>query len=226
MPDDKSRDWDDTVSKLLIPIVIFAASDWFSYKKDRSDAANQQFQRESEVLKLAASSNDAERTLGLKTIEILQKQNKFSKEMLPVVQAISQGRPSASSTQQAQSIIAVAKQDPALGDQFTPDRKNSNPTVYIQITRDNQREAAAELVTNLQSGGFEVPGIELVNPGTQNNYIRYFSTSHKPYADKILQAMKDMGYPVEEQDFSKTGLKAPGGLEIWIGQKQGPLKTP
>jgi hypothetical protein len=57
MADEKpARDWVDTVSKLLIPIMIFAASALFSYQKNKSDADNQQFQRESEVLKLAASS--------------------------------------------------------------------------------------------------------------------------------------------------------------------------
>src|SRR5450755_2916879 len=99
MSDEKGRDWIDAVAKLLVPVVIFAASALFSYQKNKSDEANQQFQRENEILKLAASSNEAERTLGLKTVEILQKQGRFLKEMLPVVQAISQGRPSDSSTQ-------------------------------------------------------------------------------------------------------------------------------
>jgi hypothetical protein len=138
MADEKSRDWVDTVSKLLIPIVIFAATAWFSNQKDKSDAANQQFQRENEVLKLAASSNDAERTLGLKTIEILQKQGKFSKDMLPVVQAISQGRPSDASTQRAQNILEVAKLDPAVGNQIASAAKGQAPTIYIQVTRDEQ----------------------------------------------------------------------------------------
>jgi hypothetical protein len=228
MPNEKNRDWVDTVSKLLIPIIIFAASAWFSYQKDKSDAANQQFQRESEVLKLAASSNDSERALGLKTIEILQKQGKFSQDMLPVVQAISQGRPSASSTQQAQNILEAAKQDRTIGSQNTETKKQS-PTVYIEIARDDQRPDASELTTKLQSLGYDVPEMELVKPGIQNTYVRVFSSGNKQRADEVLKLMKDMGFDVQEQDFSNTPLRdktPPGVLEIWIGHKQGVLKTP
>jgi len=226
MADEKGRDWVDTVSKLLIPIVIFAAGAWFSYQKDKSDAAGQQFQRESEILKLAASSNEAERTLGLKTIEILQNENKFSKEMEPVVKAMSEGRPSDPATQKAQTIIA--KQDQSSGNPTAPVRVNQTPNTFLQISRDDQRPDAAELVGILQKAGFEVPGIELVSSGTQNTYIRYFSAGNKQYADKVQELMKGMGFDVEEQDFSKTlhdkTETPPGALEVWIGQKQGPLK--
>ena len=225
MADEKHRDWVDTVSKLLVPVVIFVASAWFSYQKNKSDEANQQFQRESEVLKLAASSNDAERKLGLKTIEILQNQGKFSKEMLPVVQAISEGRPSDPATQKAQNI--VAKQDQASGIQSAVVTPSQTPTIFTQITREDQRPDATELVGALQKAGFEAPGIELVNPGTQNTYVRYFSPGNKQYADRVQELMKGMGFEVQEQDFSATSLRdksPPGGLEVWIGQKQGPLK--
>jgi hypothetical protein len=227
MADEKHRDWVDISSKLLIPIVIFAASAWFSYKKDNSDAANQQFQRESEILKLAASSNNSERALGLKTIEILQKQGKFSEEMLPVVQAISQGPPSFSSTQQAENILQIAKQDPTAPPAAVT--KNQLPTIYIEIARDDQRPDAGELVAKLQSLGYGVPQTELDRPGTQNTYVRFFSAANKERAYQVLQLMKTMGFAVEEQDFSNTEMRektAPGVLEIWIGHRQPILKTP
>lgn len=224
MADENGRDWVDTVSKLLIPIVIFAAGAWFSYQKDKSDAANQQFQRENEVLRLAASSNEAERTLGLKTIEILQNEGKFSKEMLPVVRALSEGRPTDPATQKAQTI--VARQDQSSGNPTALGQVNQTPNTFLQITRDDQKPDAAELVGLLQKAGFQVPGIELVSPGTQNTYVRYFSARNKQYADKVQELMKGMGFDVEEQDFSATPLHdktPPGALEVWIGQKQGPL---
>ncbi len=227
MSDDKSRDWVDTVSKLLIPIVIFAAGALFTYQKDRSDEANQQFQRENEVLKLAASSNDSERRLGLKTIEILQKQGKFSKEMLPVVEAISEGRPSDSATQKAQSILAAAKQNSSGSP--TPASANQSPTIYIEIADEQQRVDASELTTKLQADGYDVPEMELVKPGTQNTYVRFFSAANQPHAEKVMQVMKNMGFAVQSQDFSKTPLQdktAPGVLEIWIGHKQAPLPRP
>jgi cell division septation protein DedD len=226
MPDEKRRDWVDTVSKLLIPILIFAASAWFSIQKNNSDAANQQFQRENEILKLAASSNDAERTLGLKTIEILKEQGKFSKEMEPVVKAISQGRPSDPATQRAQNILEPAKPGPSSDSQPTPTARDQNPKVYIQIAEEEQRADAAELTSTLQKAGYDVPGTELVSPGLQNTYVRLFSPQNKQHADRVLDLMHKMGFTVEEQDFSNTPLREktqPGFLEVWIGHKQKPL---
>ena len=228
MPDEKKgRDWVDTVSKLLIPIVLFGASAWFSYQKNKSDAANQQFQRESEVLKLAASSNETERRLGLKTIEILQRQGRFSVEMLPVVQAISQGPRDDQLTQSAQTILVNAQRDPAVASQIAATAKDQLPAVYLQMTDEAQRGDVNDLVSALRGEGYDVPGIELVNPGTQNTYVRLFSERNQKYADQVLQKMKTMGFDVQQQDFSKTPLHdktPPGVLEVWIGHKQGALK--
>src|SRR5205807_1822496 len=136
---------------------------------------------------------------------ILQNRGKFSKEMLAVVQAISEGRPSDPSTKKAQNI--VAKQDQASGNPSAPVAPNQTPSVFLQITRDDQRSDATELVGTLQKAGLDVPGIEFVNPGTQNNYVRYFSAGNKQYADKVLESMKSMGFQVQEQDFSTTPLR-------------------
>ena len=182
MSDEKNRDWVDTVSKLLIPVVLFATSAWFSYQKDKSDAANQQFQRESEILKLVASPNDSERKLGLKTIQILQGKGKFSSDMLGVVEALSLGPRSESlTTQQAQNIVAVAKQE--RGGSHAAETKNQSP-------RDDQRPDASELTTKLQSLGYDVPEMELVKPGLQNTYVRVFSSGNKQRADEVLKLMK------------------------------------
>ncbi len=225
MADEKPRDWVDTVSKLLIPVVIFVAGFVFSYQKDRNDRDNQRFERDSGILKLAASSNEAERALGLKIIEIESKQGKFSEEMLPVVQAISQGRPSDASTKTAQGILATAKQDPVIEQQIRATTGNQSPTVYLQITKSEQRSLAGDLQAKLMALGFAVPGIELLNSGTVNTYVRYFSVADKPQADRILGLMKTMGFEVEEQDFTAANQNkvAPGQIEVWIGEKQGPL---
>ena len=143
-----------------------------------------------------------------------------------MVQAISQGRPGDSSTQRAQTILEVAKQDPLMGEQIASSTKNQLPTVYIQITKDEQRADVNELVGNLQGLGFDVPDVELVNPGTQNTYVRHFSERNQQYGDQVFQVMKKMGFDVQQQDFSKTPIRdktPPGVLELWIGHKQGPL---
>ncbi len=229
MPDDKHRDWVDTVAKLLIPVVIFGVGIYFTHQKDKNDSANQRFERDSGILKLAASSNQTERALALKIIEIQLKQGRFSPELVPVVQAISQGRPSDASTQAAQSILATAaKQDPTIEKQIAPTTKNQTLKVYLQIAKEEQRVEAGDLRDKLQGAGFAVPGIELVSRGAINTYVRYFSADDKPHADKIRGLMKDMGFDVSEQDFtaSNQGKLPSGQLEVWIGDKQRPLSRP
>lgn len=227
MAEDKQRDWVDTVSKLLIPIVIFFAGFWFSYQKDRNDRENQRFERESGILKLAASANQAERTLGLKIIEIQLGQGKFSPEMVPVVQAISQGPPSDTSTVTALNILeTAAKKDPAI-EQILQVQKTQPPAVYLQIARDDQRGEAGDLRASLQGAGFVVPGVELVSRGTTNTYVRFFSAGDKTEAEKVLAIMRGMGFNAGIQDFSRNqGKVNPGQLEVWIGEKEGPLSKP
>ncbi len=226
MSDERRRDWVDTASKLLIPVVIFVVGLIFSVQKDKNDRANQQFDRESSILKLAASSNQTEKLLGLKIIEIEQKQGKWSPELLPVVQAISQGRPTDTSTQTAQSILnTAAKQNPEFEKQMTANSVNRGAKIFLQVTAEEQKPDASDLRALLQTSGFPVEGVELVSPGTYNNYIRYFSLNDKPQADKVMEIMKGMGFSVEEQDFSQLnqGGNSTGSLEVWIGKRQAPL---
>jgi hypothetical protein len=222
MAEGKDRDWVDTISKLLIPIMIFGVGLYFSYQKDKSDRANQQFERESGILKLAASSNEAEKSLGLKIIEILQKKGKLSDDMRQVVDAISKGRPSDASTQAALNILATAsKQDAATATQTGTPAKTQPPTVYLQIAREDQRAEAGELRDQLQRLGFTAPGVELVRRGTVNTYVRYFSPDDKLQADKILQVMNEMKFNAEEQNFTRLNQSgtSSGQLEVWIGDK-------
>lgn len=226
MTDDKKRDWVDTTAKLLIPVVICGATALISLQKYKSDLANQQFERESGMLKLAASASQSERDLGLKMIRIQVDAGKWSKEMLPVVQAISEGKPSDSSTQAAQTILAsAAKQDKELSKQIQPVSATQTATVYLQISRGDQRAQAESLREKLVESGRRVPGIELVTVGTSNNYVRYFSGTDVELANQILALMTDMGYTVKTQDFSAINQgKIPAGqIEVWIGEKQGPL---
>ncbi|HMJ25420.1 MAG TPA: hypothetical protein VK475_06310 [Pyrinomonadaceae bacterium] len=226
MADDKKRDWVDTVAKLLIPLVIFGATFMFSYQKDKSDRANQQFERESGILKLVASSNDSERKLGVTIIDVQSRAGKLSPEALDVVRALVQGRPTDASTQTAQTILVrETERNPELGKQIQPTPANHVGSVYIQIARDDQRAQASALRDRLTKEGLTVPGIELVTGGTSNTYVRYFSPGDNKLADKILELMKSMGFNVLTQDFTSSNQgKIPAGqIEVWIGEKQGPL---
>ena len=168
MTSENKRDWVDTSSKLFIPIAIFGVGLMFSIQKDRNDRANQQFDRESNILKLAASSNQTERVLGLKIIEIEQKQGKFSSELLPVVQAISLGRPTDASTQAAQNILVIAaKQNPEIEKQMSATEAPQRSRIFLQITTEEQKPDAVDLQAQLESAGFRIEGLELVSAGTR-----------------------------------------------------------
>jgi len=224
MPSENIRAWVDTVSKLLIPIVIFGVGLKFSIQKERNDQANQRFDRESSILKLAASSNQAEKALALKMIEILRKQGRFSPELLTLVQAIADGRPTDS--QAARDILdRAAKQNPEIEKQIAATPVNHSSRVFLQITTEEQRHDAIDLQALLQTAGFPVEGVELVNPGTDDNYVRYFSPNDKSQADNVLEIMRGMGFGVKEQNFTrlnKSGAST-GSIEIWIGKRQGPV---
>lgn len=223
MADEKKRDWVDVISKLLIPIALFAIGSYFTMKKNEADIANQQFQRESEILKLTASSNETDKAIGLRMIQLLQKKGeKIPDILLPVVSVVADGRPSDPSTQKARTIQAaeVTQGQTTTGSSTLPSSSQQS-VVYLQIAREDQRSEATELQERLQQGGFSVPGIELVKPPTVNTYIRYFAASDKSQADKALQLMKEMKFTVEEQDFRRLNQNntSTGQLEIWIGEK-------
>jgi hypothetical protein len=223
MADEKKRDWIDIVAKLLVPVALFAVGSYFTIKKNEADIASQQFQRESEILKLTASSNETEKAIGLKMIQLLQERGeKIPDALRPVVSVTAEGRPSDPSTQKARNIQAVeAKQDQPSDTHSAPPAKNQATIIYLQIAREDQRAEATELQEGLQHAGFSVPGIELVKPPTVNTYIRYFSVDDKPQADKALKLMKDMKFSVEEQNFTRLNENntSTGQLEVWIGDK-------
>lgn len=227
MSDGKKIDWIDILSKLLIPIALFVVGSYFTMKKNEADLANQQFQRESEILKLTASSNDTDKAIGLRMIQLLQRKGeKIPDILLPAVSVVADGRPSDPATQKARSIQATeAKQNQSA----TATLPSSSPqsTIYLQIAREDQRSEAADLQERLQHAGFSVPGIELVKPPTVNTYIRYFAESDKPQADKVLQLMNEMKFKVEEQDFKRLNQNntSTGQIEVWIGEKHIPRNS-
>jgi hypothetical protein len=228
MADEKRRDWVDTISKFLIPIVIFGVGLHFTRQKDKSDQASRKFEQDSAILKLAASANEKEQVIGLKMIEVLRQKGEFSEELRPVVDELSKGRPSDRSTQEARNILAAqaATEVKRLPDKpVSATSKNQSPLVYLQIAREDQRAEASDLQGRLEAAGFSVPSIEFVKASTFNTYIRYFSADDKAQADRALQLMKDMKFAVEEQNFSRLNQNntSSGQLEIWIGTKHSPV---
>jgi len=226
MSDAKRTDWIDALSKLLIPIALFAVGSYFTIKKNEADIANQQFQRESEILKLTASSNETDKAIGLRMIQLLQEKGERIPDILrPVVSVVADGRPSDPSAQKARLIQATeTKQSQPTATSTTSPSSSLQSTIYLQIAREEQRSVATELQARLRQAGFSVQGIELVKNPTLNTYVRYFASSDKGQADRTLDIMKEMKFAVQEQDLSRSNeyKNSAGQLEVWIGEKHGP----
>jgi len=229
MADDKRRDWVDTASKLLIPIVIFGVGLMFSIQKNSSDKATQEHERDTNYLKLLASQNEQERTFALSLIKTLQDKHQFPSDLLPPLQALCKGLPSDPGRNEACGIVEVQEKEAQAQKQAVepaPKAETSskaNGTVFIQIANEEQRALAGELRGKLQAGGFTVEGIQLVAHGTLNSYVRYFGAQDLSKAKDVLAIMKQTSIDASAQDF--TGLNSnskipPGQLEVWIGQNQ------
>jgi len=228
----KSQEWIDTISKLLLPLVIFGAGLLYSSSKDKADRAAQQFDRDTGILKLVVSSNERERLLGLKVIDIQRANGELSPYLSDAVTAVSQGAPSDASTVAAKAIVETTRKDAAA--QAGPTSPGSqapapsaearkNPPLFLQIAREDQRAEAATLQSKLQGTGFSVQGIQLVQSPTTNNYVRYFSAPDKDLSDKVVALMKENGITASSQSFTslnKNGSIAQGTIEVWLGTSQ------
>jgi hypothetical protein len=171
-------------------------------------------------MRMLASSNSEERQLGLKIIDVLQGENKFSPDLRPLVENIkNESRPSDPSKQLATKILdkngSATSTSTALKATVPQSRE-----IYIQIAHEDQRSRAADLQASLQQAGFTVPSIDLVAHPTFNTYIRYFDASGKVDANKIDAIMEKDSFKPEIQDFTKTDSGGQTALEVWFGDKE------
>ena len=139
--------------------------------------------------------------------------------LVPVVQAVAQGRPSDPATRNAQNILAQAQAaQPTMS--AAPASKEQRSRVYIQIAREDQRDDAQKLEQALNAGGYTAPGVELVQTPTRNTYIRYFSPNKKDQAEKIQQMMQQLGITAAIQNFSIAQGASSPDLEVWLGANE------
>ncbi len=234
----KRRDPIDLISSLGLPITLALVGGLYTWQKDASDrrasvaqrtaeTERQQLDRDTGYVKLLSSTNERERDLGLRIIEVLEKENKFSPDMIPVVQAVANGRPGDSNTQKAQDILAsLGAQNTSIGKSSpgAPPRPSvvdkEATSVYIQIGSEEQRKDAEVLQARLKQMGYPAPGVELVPNGTVHTYVRFFSLGNRSKADSISETLKQLGFSSEVQNFA-TGRQLPQ-LEVWIGTSEKP----
>jgi hypothetical protein len=217
MAERAGRDWIDISAKLLIPVVIAGGGTWFTWHKDRSDQRQRQWERDSGYIKLLASTNEQERSLGLRIIEVLQNEGQFSPELGPVVKAVaSEHRPSDPSSQTAVRILSNA----GLGQASAGTQATAPRPVYIQIGHEEQHDRAVLLEIALRKMGYTTPALEQVAHPTFHTFIRYFSKDTKADAERIQEQMTHLGFAPEIQDYSNSGQLGSDGLEIWFGDKE------
>ena len=226
------RDWMDYVSTLLLPAVLAIGGIAYTAHKDiqdtrreraerQEDEARLALDRDSGYVKLLASTNDKERDLGLKIIDALSKEHKFSVDLVPVVAAVAGGRPSDPATQTAARILK-ANPDKVSAAQLAPEPA-SRTQVYIQIAKEEQRAEAQALAAELRQEGFATPGIELVSTPTTNTYVRFFARNNAHVADQVNTVIRKHGLASVVQDFTATSTTALSQIEVWIGSRQAPL---
>ena len=94
-----------------------------------------------------------------------------------------------------------------------------NPTVYIQILSETQRENAMKIVTKVNGLGYRAPGIELIKDqaNLKQNEIRYFSASDEIYASTVQGILKEMSIESTPKLISSyAGRVKEGTIEVWL----------
>ena len=142
MAETSGRDWIDISAKLLIPVVIAGGGTWFTWHKDATDKRQRQWERDSGYIRMLASTNEQEKNLGLKIIEVLQSEGQFSPELVPVVKAVAaERRPSDPSTQTAVRILSKLQDSNPASPQADGAAQSAAPrAVYIQIGHEEQHD--------------------------------------------------------------------------------------
>jgi hypothetical protein len=87
--------------------------------------------------------------------------------------------------------------------------------VFIQITSENQRELANQIMDELQRKGMIVPGIEKVNVGSNKSEVRYFNADDKQEAELLKSTLNNIGVSITTSYIS--GYRVPRKqFEIWL----------
>jgi hypothetical protein len=72
-------------------------------------------------------------------------------------------------------------------------------TIYIHIRDERQREGAQQIAAQLEKKGFVVPGIQLVDTGPPNTWLRYFHTGEQSEAIETVKILDDLNIDAKLQ---------------------------
>ncbi len=97
--------------------------------------------------------------------------------------------------------------------------RSANPTVFIQILNEMQRDNAQDLVNKITGLGYQVPGIELIREpvNLKKNEIRFFRPADEIYALNVQELLKEMNIESILKIIPAYASKAKEGtIEVWL----------
>jgi hypothetical protein len=91
--------------------------------------------------------------------------------------------------------------------------------VYIQFYKEGQREPARQMQKLLREQKFVVPDIQNVSGIADlvaSTEVRYFNNRDQDAADRVINVVKQNGYPDAKLQLITKFQKNPGVLEVWL----------
>ena len=215
-------EWAQLVAALLLPVAIAGATGWYSYDKDRGDVARQEWGRDSDYVRLLASSNTQEQAFAREVIRQLRSEHKFPADLVDVVNVLAAGRPSDPITQRAALTAPNSKVAPTTA-RPQPSAPAARTAVYIQYAATDQFCDVRALEVALGRLGFATPSPELVGSSSPSNTeVRYFSTASLPEANRIATEVKALRFNSSVKDYRGSTPVQLRQIEVWLGKDDNP----
>lgn len=231
----RRRDWFDYVGTLLLPAVIFVGGTLYTIHRDAVERERLEWDRDAEFVKDLTSTSPNERQYGLLIVQGLIRENKFPKDLLPVMTALSQGRATDPVTQVAAKFVAAsspratatARPLPAPGSTALPAQARGAVAaafplqVFMQVARKEQLGAAEELASDLSKAGFNVHPTEIATDPPPCSTVRYFSPKASVSAQQINHLFDLLGFQPTTQQLTPPTPASPQQIEVWFGSADG-----
>lgn len=223
------REW---LTGLALPIAIFATGFLYSRSKDAADDEQKKVDRVGTLIKSLASPSFTERHLARSYVLYLSQHHQTQEELADLLtkDAEAPATPQDSADSVA-TVNAIAKQ---ANDNGISNNVNSLPVrVFVQISDETDRPAAAGVASWLQSKGYLVPGIQHVTSGPSQSQIRYANSADSDNAKALSEMLNGQYSHLKVSATSiapyavSRGLTVPSRvLELWLSSKPNLATTP
>ena len=219
----------DRVSKIagvLLPLVVGVVGAWYTVQKDKNDEEarkqSAQYANFAALLPLMVSNDDKQVSTALDIYTQEAAGGQAPQSLGPLIQQIAATKPQLKA--QAQAAEQSASVQAGTG------CKEFTGGLFVQVANDVEqlndgRALLALLKAEQAAAGLPtVQGVQRVDAVPQQTQLRYyFSSANDPVADKVIAALKQLGFSVvTKQDLSPLYLKnkscpPPPTFELWVG---------